>query len=310
MPRPFRARRSVLAVPGSNPRMLDKARGLPADQVLLDLEDGVAEGAKPAARGTVVEALRGGDWGARTLSVRVNALSTRHTYRDVVEVVEGAGRRLDVVVLPKVQSAAHVVWLDLMLTQIEATMRFEPGRIGIEAQVEDPRGLLDVEAIAAASPRLEALVFGPGDWAAATGMRSVVVGEQPPGYDGGDAFAYPLMRLLVAARAHGLQVVDGPYQRFEDVDGLRRKAARAAALGFDGTWVVHPSQLPVANEAFTPTQAEHDRAQDVLAAVAAAAGSGTGAVRLGGEVVDEASAAMARAVVQRGRAGGLVRSEI
>jgi citrate lyase subunit beta/citryl-CoA lyase len=308
---PLRARRSCLAVPGSSPKMLAKAQGLPADQVFLDLEDSVAPLAKEEARANVVSALNDGDWGARTRVVRVNDLTTRWTYRDVVTVVEGAGANLDCVMLPKVQSAQQVVWLDLLLRQIEETMGLEVGRIGIEAQIENARGLVEVDAIAAASPRLETLVFGPADFMASLNMRTLVVGEQPPGYDVGDAYHYILMRILMAARSHDLQAIDGPYLQIKDVDGFRRVAGRSAALGFDGKWVLHPGQVEAANEVYSPTQEDYDHAELILDAYehyTSEAGGRRGAVMLGDEMIDEASRKMALVVAAKGRAAGLSRT--
>ena len=197
--RALRPRRSCLAVPGSNPRFLDKARGLPADQIFMDLEDACAPLAKPDARKNIVAALNEGGYGGKIRVVRVNDLTTHWTYRDVIEVVEGAGPNLDCIMLPKVQTAEQVVWLDVLLTQIEKTMGFEVGRIGIEAQIENARGLIEVDRIAQASPRTETIIFGPADFMASLNMKSLVVGEQPPGYDVGDAYHYILMRILMAA---------------------------------------------------------------------------------------------------------------
>ena len=250
----MRSRRSTLAVPGSNRRFLEKAQGLPADEVFLDLEDAVAPAAKPAARQAVAQALRDGGWGGRVMAVRINDATTAWAYRDVVDVVEQAGPHLDAIVLPKVTGPGHVVWLDLLLGPIEQAMGYQGGAIGIEAQIEDARGLAAVDAIAAASPRLAALVFGPADFMASLGMRSLDIGAQPAGYAGGDAFHYPLLRLLVAARAHGLQAIDGPYAAIADTEGLARAAASVAALGFDGKWVLHPGQVGPVNEAFSPSQ--------------------------------------------------------
>ena len=247
----LRPRRSCLAVPGSNPRFLEKAQGLPADQVFLDLEDACAPLAKESARHSIVDALNNGDWGGKTRVVRVNDWTTHWTYRDVITVVEGAGPNLDCIMLPKVQDAEQVMALDLLLTQIEKTMGFEVGRIGIEAQIENARGLVNVDEIAAASPRLETIIFGPADFMASINMKSLVVGEQPPGYPA-DAYHYILMRILMAARAHDLQAIDGPYLQIRNVDGYREVARRAAALGFDGKWVLHPDQIAAANEIFSP----------------------------------------------------------
>jgi citrate lyase subunit beta/citryl-CoA lyase len=306
-----RARRSCLAVPGSSPKMLDKAQGLPADQVFLDLEDSVAPLAKDEARHNIVDALNSGDWSGKTRVVRVNDLTTQWTYRDVVTVVEGAGASLDCVMLPKVQSAAQVEWLDILLTQIEKVMGLEVGRIGIEAQIENARGLVEVDAIAAASPRVETIIFGPADFMASINMRSLVVGEQPPGYDVGDAYHYILMRILMAARTHDLQAIDGPYLQIRDVDGFRRVAARSAALGFDGKWVLHPGQIDAANEVYAPSQEDYDHAELILDAYAyytSEAGGRRGAVMLGDEMIDEASRKMALVVAGKGRAAGLRRT--
>ena len=204
--RELRARRSCHAVPGSNPRFIEKAQGLESDQVFLDLEDSVAPIAKADARKNIVEALNTGDWGSRVRTVRVNDWTTQWTYKDVIEVVEGAGANLDCLMLPKVQTAAQVQALDVLLTQIETTMGYEVGQIGIEAQIENALGLINVDEIAVASPRVETIIFGPADFMASINMKSLVVGEQPPGYDVGDAYHYILMRLLMAARAHDLQV--------------------------------------------------------------------------------------------------------
>ena len=308
-----RLRRSTLAVPASNVRMLEKAKGLPADAVFLDLEDAVAPLAKPDARRNAVAALNEGGWEHRIRVVRVNDWTTHWTYRDVVDVVEGAGSNLDCVMLPKVQSAEQVVALDLLLTQIETTMGYEVGRIGIEAQIENARGLIAVDAIAKASPRVETIIFGPADFMASINMKSLVVGEQPPGYDVGDAYHHILMSILMAARANDKQAIDGPYLAIKDVDGFRRVAGRSAALGFDGKWALHPSQIEAANEAFSPAQADYDHAENILDAYAwytSAAGGARGAAMLGEEMIDEASRKMALVVAASGRSAGLVRTSI
>ena len=307
----LRPRRSCLAVPGSNPRFLEKAKSLAADQVFLDLEDAVAPLVKPAARKNIVAALNEGGWGNRIRVVRVNDITTHWTYRDVIEVVEGAGANLDCVMLPKTQNAAQVQWLDLLLTQIEKTMGFEVGGIGIEAQIENAQGLIAIDAIAAASPRVETLIFGPADFMASINMRSLVVGEQPPGYDVGDAYHHILMSILMAARAHDLQAIDGPYLQIRDVDGFRRVAGRSAALGFDGKWVLHPGQIDAANEIYAPTQEDFDHAELILDAYAwstSEAGGAKGSAMLGDEMIDEASRKMALVVAAKGRAAGLIRT--
>ncbi|MBA8822954.1 citrate lyase subunit beta/citryl-CoA lyase [Saccharopolyspora lacisalsi] len=307
-----RSRRTCLAVPGSSPKMIGKARGLDVDQFFLDLEDAVAPGAKDQARETVIEALNAGGWDGKTRTVRVNDLGTRWTYRDVIEVVERAGAELDTIMLPKVRGTDEVRWLDLTLNQLETALGLPVGGIGIEAQIEDARGLVEVDAVAAASSRLETLVFGPADFMASINMRSLVVGEQPPGYDVGDAYHYTLMRLLMAARAHDLQVLDGPYLQIKDVEGLRRVAGRSAALGFDGKWVLHPDQVEAVNELFSPSQRDYDHAENILEAYewhTSAAGGMRGAAMLGDEMIDEASRKMALVVAGKGRAAGLERSD-
>ena len=306
----MRSRRSCLAVPGSNLRYLEKAQGLPADEVFLDLEDSVAPLAKEEARRNVVAALREGDWSGKVRVVRINDATTHWAYRDVIEVVERAGDRIDCVMLPKVAEVAHIAWLDTLLTQIERGLGLPVGGIGIEAQIESARGLMNVEHIAAASPRLETLVFGPADFMASINMRTLVVGEQPPGYTEGDAYHYVLMRLLVAARAHGLQAIDGPYLQIRDVDGFRRAARRSAALGFDGKWVLHPDQIEAANEVFSPSQEDYDHAELILDAYEYhTTVRRRGAAMLGDEMIDEASRKMALVIAAKGRAAGLRRTK-
>ncbi|MER7010935.1 CoA ester lyase [Saccharopolyspora sp. NPDC000359] len=307
-----RARRSCLAVPGSSAKMIDKARGLAVDQFFLDLEDAVAPLAKAEARERIVGALNEGGWDGKIRSVRVNALDTEWTYRDVVTVVEGAGAELDTIILPKVSTPDHVRWLDLTLTQVERATGLEVGRIGIEPQVEDAAGLVEVDAIATASPRVAALVYGPADFMASINMRSLVVGHQPPGYDVGDAYHYTLMRILIAARAAGIQAIDGPYLQIKDVDGLRRVGGRTAALGFDGKWVLHPAQVDAVNELFSPRQEDYDHAENILDAYewhTSAAGGARGAAMLGDEMIDEASRKMALVIAGKGRAAGMPRTD-
>ncbi|MFC6013937.1 HpcH/HpaI aldolase/citrate lyase family protein [Nocardia lasii] len=307
----MRPRRSVLAVPGSNPKMIAKAKTLPVDEVFLDLEDAVAPGAKLAARANIVAALNEPGWGAQLRVVRVNDWSTEWTFADVISVVEGAGRWIDAILLPKVTDAGQVRALDLLLTQLEKASGLEVGAIGIEPQLENALGLRNIDEIATASPRVQALVFGPADFMASINMRTLVVGEQPAGYDVGDAYHHILMTILLTARAHGLQAIDGPYLQVRDVDGFRRAAARTAALGFDGKWVLHPGQIDAANEIFSPRQADYDRAELILESYAfhtSAAGGARGAVMLGDEMIDEASAKMAQVVADKGRAAGMTRT--
>lgn len=312
-PRELRSRRSCHAVPGSNPRFLEKAQGLESDQVFLDIEDSVAPIAKPDARKNIVEVLNTGDWGNRVRTVRVNDWTTEWTYKDVIEVVEGAGANLDCIMLPKVQTAEQVVALDTLLTQIEKTMGHEVGKIGIEAQIENALGLINVDAIATASPRVETIIFGPADFMASINMKSLVVGEQPPGYDVGDAYHYILMRILMAARAHNKQAIDGPYLQIKDLDGFKRVAGRSAALGFDGKWTLHPDQIAAANEVYSPLQSDYDHAENILDAYehyTSAEGGAKGAVMLGDEMIDEASRKMALVISAKGRAAGMKRTDV
>jgi citrate lyase subunit beta/citryl-CoA lyase len=289
-------------VPGSSQKFIDKARTLNADQVFLDLEDACAPLAKPGARKTIVEALNEGGWGERIRVVRVNDWTTEWTYRDVTEVVEGAGANLDAIMLPKVQTAEQVVALDLLLTQIEKAMGYEVGRIGIEAQIENALGLTNVNAIATASPRVETIIFGPADFMASINMKSLVVGEHH----------HILMSILMAARAHDKQAIDGPYLQIKDVDGFRRVAGRSAALGFDGKWVLHPGQIDAANETFSPRQEDYDHAENILDAYdwyTSEAGGKRGAAMIGDEMIDEASRKMALVISGKGRAAGMQRTD-
>ncbi len=297
-----------MSVPASSERFLAKARDLAADEVMLDLEDSVAPAAKEAARGLAVAALAAGGWDGKLVAVRINGATTPWAYQDVIAIVEGAPGAVDSLVLPKVSSATQVAWLDLLLGQVEQAAGVPAGRIGIEAQIEDAAGLAAVEAIAAASGRLVSLVFGPADFMASIGMRSLTVGGQPAGYEG-DAHHYALMRILVAARAAGLQAIDGPYARIHDTEGLRQAATSAAALGYDGKWVLHPAQVDVVNEVFTPSASDYAHAVRILDAYERATEvDKTGAVMLDDEMIDEASRKMALMVAAKGDAAGLPRT--
>ncbi|CAJ1498466.1 HpcH/HpaI aldolase/citrate lyase family protein [[Mycobacterium] burgundiense] len=302
-------RRTCLSVPGSSRKMIDKAKGLPADQVFLDLEDAVAPDAKAQARTEVAAALAEPGWGRQQRGVRVNDWTTPWTHADTIEVVAAAGAHLDVVVLPKVTDVSHITALDLLLTQLEHTHGLDVGRIGIDAQIEDARGLTNIDAIAA-HPRVQALVLGPADLMASLNMRTLVVGEQPEGYTEGDAYHHVLMTILVAARTHGIAAVDGPFLKIRDVDAFRRVAGRAAALGYDGKWVLHPDQIAAGNEIFSPRQADYDHAELILEAYewhTSLAGGARGAVMLGEEMIDEASRKMALVIAGKGRAAGMKR---
>lgn len=305
----YRPRRTCLSVPGSSVKMIEKAKRLPADEVFLDLEDAVAPDAKAQARGQVAAALAEPGWAGQLRGVRVNDWTTPWTHADVIEVVAVAGAQLDLVVLPKVTDVSHVHALDLLLTQLETIHGLPVGRIGVEAQIENARGLTNVDAIAA-GPRVQALVLGPADMMASLNMRTLVVGEQPDGYDVGDAYHHVLMRILIAARAHGINAIDGPYLKVRDVDAFRRIARRSAALGYDGKWVLHPDQIEAGNEVFSPRQDDYDRAELILDAYewhTSRAGGAKGAVMLGDEMIDEASRKMALVIAGKGRAAGMSR---
>lgn len=309
--RPIRANRSQLTVPASNARFIDKARGLAADVVLFDLEDAVPVGEKQNARVNVVAAINDLDWGGRTLSVRINGLDTPFMYRDVIDVVEQAGERLDLIMIPKAAHPADIYTVDVLLTQIEAAKR-RTKRIGIEALIESALGMENIRAIAAASPRLESLHFGSGDYAASTGIRTLAIGSDHPDYavfgaedasgkralHPGDVWHYPLARLVVAARANGLRPIDGPYARIGDGEGFAAAAKRAAALGCAGKWVLHPSQVDLANAVFTPSAEELAHARAILAALADAGAAGKAALTLDGRMIDIASIRQAEALVR------------
>src|ERR1700730_13402405 len=301
-------RRSCLSVPGSSEKMMAKAAGLPADMVFLDLEDACAPLEKVGARSKVVDAIKNQDWGEKVLCVRVNAWDTKWTYGDVIEVVGNAGERLDEIMLPKVQSAAEVVALDLLLTQVEINAGLPPGHIGIEAQIETARGLINVEEICAASPRLETVILGPADFSASMEMPSLAGGLQIPEYPG-DYFHYVFMKILMAGRANGLQVIDGPYVKVRDPEGFRDYSRRTMILGFDGKWALHPDQVAILNEGFSPTQEHVERAWAILDAYREATdGERKAAVMFGDEMIDEASRKVAVKLVSRGERAGMVRS--
>jgi citrate lyase subunit beta / citryl-CoA lyase len=301
-------RRSCLSIPGSSDKMLGKGPGIPADMSFLDLEDSVAPLEKESARVKVVDAIKNQDWGDRVLCVRINAWDTEWTVFDVIDVVGNAGERLDEVMLPKVQNAAEVVALDLLLTQVEKKAGLPIGHIGIEAQIETARGLINVDEICAASPRLETIIFGPADFAASIEMPVLTGGVQIPEYPG-DHFHYVFSRILMAGRANGLQVIDGPFLKIRDQDAFRDYCQRTRVLGYDGKWALHPDQVSILNELFSPTQEQFDRAVDILDAYRQATEvDRKGAVMLGDEMIDEASRKMAIKFVSRGERAGFKRS--
>ncbi|WP_124394428.1 CoA ester lyase [Rhodococcus wratislaviensis] len=310
MTRVFRPRRSCLAVPGSNPKMLTKAQGLSVDEAFLDLEDSVAPTEKVAARANVLTALREGNWAGKVLAVRVNDAETRWACDDVIEIVRGAGHLIDCIMLPKVEKLSHIHWLDVLLTQLERDLELPEGKIGIEVQIEGPAGLSIVDDIAASTPRVETLIFGPGDFMAAMQIPTLVIGENS--YGGHNPIDPVFMSLAVAARKHGLQVIDGPYAVIGDTDGFHRAAQRAAAFGFDGKWVLHPTQVDAANEVFAPTQQAYDKAERILEAYdfhRSADGGARGAAMLDGEMIDEATRKLALVTAGKGRRAEMVRTK-
>ena len=292
-----RLQRSELAVPGSNPAMFEKAAASDVDYVFLDLEDAVAPGDKEQARRNVIDGLRDIDWQGlgKTISVRINGIDTHYMYRDVVDVVEQAGEHLDTILIPKVGVAADVYMVDAMVTQIEESMGIEH-RIGLEALIETTLGMVNVEDIARSSDRMEALHFGVADYAASCRARTTNIGGLNPDYPG-DQWHESLCRMLVACRAYGVRAVDGPFGDFKDPEGFLLGARRAAALGYEGKWAIHPSQIELANQVFTPPADEVDRARRILAALEEAAAEGRGAAQLDGRMIDAASARMAENVV-------------
>lgn len=292
-----RLQRSELAVPASRPELFSKALHGDADYVFLDLEDSVAPTEKEGARAHAVRGLRDHDWRGRgkTVSLRINGLDTQYMYRDVIDVVEEAGDRLDTILIPKVGTPADVYMVDALLTQIEEA-RTLPHRIGLEVLIETALGMANVEAIAQSSRRLEAMHFGVADYAASVRARTTSIGGLNPDYPG-DQWHFAISRMVVACRAYGLRPLDGPFGDFNDADGYLGAARRAAALGVEGKWAIHPSQIPMANEVFTPTAAEVERARRILMAIEEAAATGRGAAQLDGKMIDAASARLAQNVV-------------
>ncbi len=316
---PARLNRSELAVPGTSVQMFEKATQSDADVIFLDLEDAVAPDDKAQARKNIIKALNEIDWGKKTMSVRINGLDTHYMYRDVVDVVEQAGERLDLIMIPKVGTAADVYAVDMLVTQIEDAKGYKK-RIGFEHIIETALGMQNVTEIAGASKRNESLHFGVADYAASTRARTTIIGGVNPDYsvltdpleDGsravhwGDMWHYALARMVVAARANGLRPVDGPFGDFQDAEGYKAAARRAAVLGCEGKWAIHPSQIALANEVMSPSEKEVTRARRILEAMAEAAAQGKGAVSLDGRLIDYASIRQAEVLVEKARqiAGG------
>ncbi len=310
---PARLNRSELAVPGSQPKMFEKAAGSDVDIIFLDLEDAVAPDEKAQARKNIIKALNEQDWGKKTMSVRINGLDTHYMYRDVVDVVEQAGERLDLIMIPKVGTASDVYAVDMLVTQIEDAKGYKK-RIGFEHIIETALGMQNVQEIAAASKRNESLHFGVADYAASTRARTVGIGGANPDYsvltdeDGGarevhwgDMWHYAIARMVVAARANGLRPIDGPFGDFSDPEGYKAAARRAAVLGCEGKWAIHPSQIALANEVMSPSDADVDKARRILEAMKQAEAEGKGAVSLDGRLIDYASIRQAEVLVQKAR---------
>lgn len=309
---PARLNRSELAVPGSNPSLFEKAARSDVDVVFLDLEDAVAPDDKERARRNVVEAVNDVDWGAKALSVRINGLDTHYMYRDVVDLLEQTGDRLDMIMIPKVGTAADVYAVDMLVTQIEAA-KGRRKRIGFELIIETALGMANVDEIARASRRNESLHFGVADYAASTRARTTVIGgpnpaygvltdaddDRPRDFHWGDMWHYAIARMVVAARAAGLRPIDGPFGDFSDPDGFRAQANRAVTLGCEGKWAIHPSQVALANEVCSPSEAEVAKARRILEAMAQAQKEGRGAVALDGRLIDIASIRQAEVLVRK-----------
>jgi len=309
---PARLNRSEQAVPGSNPRFLEKAAQGNADVVFLDLEDAVAPDEKEKARQNIIAALNDLDWSGKTVSMRINGLDTHYMYRDLVEVLEAAPGKLDLIMVPKAGTAADIYTVDCLITQIETATK-APKRIGLEAIIETALGMANVDAIAAASPRMESLHFGVADYAASTKAATTNIGGPNPAYgvltdpleDGGrayhwgDMWHYAIARMVVAARAHGLRPVDGPFGDIQDAEGYKAQANRARVLGCEGKWAIHPSQTDQANELFTPSEADMAKAKAILSAMEKAKKAGQGAVTLDGKLIDIASIKQAEVMVRK-----------
>ncbi|OGT33753.1 MAG: malyl-CoA lyase [Gammaproteobacteria bacterium RBG_16_51_14] len=300
-----RLQRSELAVPGSNPKMFEKAARSEADYIFLDVEDAVVPDDKVQARKNIIVALNDIDWGDKTMSVRINGLDTHYMYRDVVDIVEQAGKRLDTILIPKVGTPSDVYVVDCMLTQIEQAVGLKH-RIGIECLIETALGGANVMAIAQSSKRLEALHFGVADYAASMRARTTNIGGLNPDYqcDGAlaDQWHAALVNMATACRAYGLRAIDGPFGDFSDPEGYRAAARRVAALGYEGKWAIHPSQIDLANEVMSPPEKEVTRARRILEALAEAAKAGKGAAQLDGKMIDIASERMAKNVLKQAEA--------
>ncbi len=299
----MRLRRSELSTPASNERMMEKAAASDADLVFLDLEDSVSPTEKVAARAKVIKALKTLDWGKKTRTVRVNDLETEYAYQDIISVVEEAGEYLDIIIVPKVKSAKDVWWVDVLLSQIEKRLQ-RTRRIGIEVLIEEVEAMLNVEEIARSSSRLEALIFGPADYSASQGMDSGVIEGHLDAYPG-DPWHYARNKIAIAARAAGIDAIDGAYPDFKNLEGYRRECIRAKTLGFVGKWAIHPQQVAIANQVFSPTQEEVAYARKVDAAYTEALARGLGAIAVDGKMIDVAVVRSLRNVIRKANLIGM-----
>jgi citrate lyase subunit beta/citryl-CoA lyase len=298
-----RLRRSELSVPGSNPRMIEKALASAADLVFLDLEDAVAPALKESSRTNVIAALRNLDWGSKLRAIRVNAAETKWAHDDVIEVVEQAGEFIDIIILPKVKAPRDVWFFDTLLNQLEIKLKLRK-RIGLEALIEETAALARVEKIAACCPRLEAIILGFGDLSASQGVRSALAEEDEVNRYPGDPWHFARGRMIVAARAAGIDAIDGPFANYRDPEGYRRESVWAATLGAVGKWAIHPSQIDIANDVFAPTAKEVDLARRMCDAYAIAEKAGDGAAGAGGVLIDAATVRIHEAVIERARLTG------
>ena len=296
-PAKSRLQRSELAVPGSSPKMFEKALNSNADYIFLDLEDAVSPNDKIAARWNIIKALKEINWKdkGKTISVRINSLDTHYMYRDLVEIVEQAGNDIDTILLPKAGTASDVYMVDCLLTQIEENKKIKH-KIGIECLIETALGMSNIKEIAKSSGRLEALHFGVADYAASLRARTVVIGGLNPDYPG-DQWHHGLSQLVMTCRAYGLRAIDGPFGDFNDPDAYILSAKRAAAIGIEGKWAIHPSQIDLANKVFSPPDTEVEKAKRILQELDKAAKEGKGAAQLDGRMIDAASARMAENIV-------------
>ena len=296
-PAKSRLQRSELAVPGSSPKMFEKALGSTADYIFLDLEDAVSPNDKISARANVIKALNEMNWreNGKTISVRINSLDTHYMYSDLVEVVEQAGENVDTILIPKAGTASDVYMVDCLLTQIETNKSLK-NKIGIECLIETALGMSNIKEIAKSSERLEALHFGVADYAASLRARTVVIGGLNPDYPG-DQWHHGLSKLVMTCRAYGLRAIDGPFGDFNDPDAYVTAAKRGAAIGIEGKWAIHPSQIELANKVFSPPETEVNKAKRILEELDKAAKEGKGAAQLEGRMIDAASARMAENVV-------------